>query len=203
MPKSCDQRIPGGAPHPSSLKAWPAIGFYQFGRRFTETRRVALPEDRVPSPPRPPRLPDPAPVCILRRSLPTLPAPHHLHGPSQTPNPSLAALPHLAPALRHLHPIFFVPSQTPPLHLTTCAPPTPRPCTPPRPSRDPLGGTARGRGGGAGPISWNQSRRPPPPPPCPPAEPPRTSSFVTMFFKPVKQTVQLEPGPPASIFADV
>lgn len=30
-----------------------------------------------------------------------------------------------------------------------------------------------------------------------------TSSFVTMFFNPVKQTVQLEPGPPASIFADV
>lgn len=41
------------------------------------------------------------------------------------------------------------------------------------------------------------------PPRRTPAAPPRTSSFVTMFFNPVKQTVQLEPGPPASIFADV
>lgn len=43
----------------------------------------------------------------------------------------------------------------------------------------------------------------PSPPRRTPAEPPRTSFFVTMFFNPVKQTVQLEPGPPASIFADV
>lgn len=144
---------------------------------------------------------DPAP-CILRRYPPTLSAPRHLYCPSQTPSSSLAPLPHLAPALSATCTPFLVPSQTPPLHLTTCAPPTSRPCTGPGPAGT-LGAGPRGRGGGAGPISWNQSRRPPPPPPCPPAEQPRTSSFVTMFFNPVKQTVQLEPGPPASIFADV
>lgn len=110
---------------------------------------------------------DPAP-CILRRYPPTLSAPRHLYCPSQTPSPSLAPLPHLAPALSATCTPFLVPSQTPPLHLTTCAPPTSRPCTRPGPAGT-SGAGPRDRGGGAGPISWNQSRRPPPlatPSPC-------------------------------------
>lgn len=79
---------------------------------------------------------------------------------------------------------------------------------PPRPS---VG--VPGWAGWAGPAlqgegGWGEDQlKSKPPLPSPPrrtpAEPPRTSFFVTMFFNPVKQTVQLEPGPPASIFADV
>lgn len=145
-------------------------------------------------------LADPAPVSfadILPRSL----HPSICTAPPRPLDSSLEPISHLIPAPHHLHPI-FVPSQTPPLYLTTCAPPTFRPSTPPWPCRDPLGGTARPWGRGRA-DQLESKPPPPPPPPCPPAEPPRTSSFVTMFFNPVKQTVQLEPEPPASIFADV
>lgn len=145
-------------------------------------------------------LADPAPV-FFADTLPRFLHRSICNAPPRPPNPSLEPLSHLTPAPPPPAP-YFVPSQTPPLYLTTCAPPTPRPCTPPWPCRDPLGGTVRPWGRGRA-DQLESKPPPPPPPPCPPAEPPRTSSFVTMFFNPVKQTVQLEPGPPASIFADV
>ncbi|CAM9719413.1 unnamed protein product [Rangifer tarandus platyrhynchus] len=88
---------------------------------------------------------------------------------------------------------------------------SPHPHPPSRAAAPPV--PSRGVPGWAGPApqgerGWgaDQLKSKPPlpaPPRRAPAEPPRTSSFVTMFFNPVKQTVQLEPGPPASIFADV